>query len=148
MKRSSVHLSHLSEAELIFDSMKAGLLIGHCGIDKLDHCDDVATPQSGAGKVLYRVAVVGVNNSEIDLHTGGVNGLATGDDNNTRCSCGPPTFPCIQRADVCGHVGAFGDGIRLRNLTAAHCDLPPDARSLGVTINRNLLGDPVAYREA
>ena len=46
--------------------MKAVLLTGHGGLDKLEFRDDVADPVPGQGEALIRVAACGLNNTDIN----------------------------------------------------------------------------------
>ncbi|MDA0703914.1 MAG: alcohol dehydrogenase family protein [Proteobacteria bacterium] len=98
--------------------MKAVLLVGHGGLDKLDYRDDVPTPSPGPGEVLIAVGGAGMNNTDINTRTGWYaqeNRDATAVDAEAdtvkpwnRASL---TFPRIQGADIAGRIVAVGDGI-------------------------------------
>ncbi len=90
--------------------MRAVLLTGHGGTDKLVLCTDVPVPRPTAGEVLIKIAAAGVNNTDINTRTGwyqesvssAVDAGWTGDTFQ---------FPRIQGADACGTVVAVGDGV-------------------------------------
>ncbi|MGW5715257.1 alcohol dehydrogenase family protein [Amycolatopsis sp. NPDC003865] len=103
-------------------TMRAVVLTGHGGLDKLEH-RDVPTPVPGPGEVLVRVGACGLNNTDINTRTGwydpvvetsvseelGVRGRDDGaasswDKNTVR-------FPRIQGAAVAGRIGAVGAGV-------------------------------------
>ena len=50
--------------------MRAVLLTGHGGYDKLNFRDDVPVPNPGPNDVLIRVAAAGVNNTDINTRIG------------------------------------------------------------------------------
>ncbi len=131
---------------MIPETMKAVLLTGHGGLEKLEFRKDVATPQPAAGEVLIRVAAAGVNNTDIntrigwyskavttDTETGGSAGFDSVDDDDASWSGVPLSFPRIQGADVCGHIVALG------------ADVDP-ARIGERVIVRNMLRSYVDYR--
>jgi D-arabinose 1-dehydrogenase-like Zn-dependent alcohol dehydrogenase len=102
--------------------MRAVVLTGHGGFDKLDLRNDVPVPQPGRGEVLIRVTAAGVNNTDINTRVGWyakdvaaatdaiVAQGGAGDDpeswSGTRFA-----FPCIQGADVCGRICAVGPDV-------------------------------------
>ncbi len=51
-------------------NMRAVLLTGHGGYDRLNFRDDVPVPKPGADDVLIRVAAAGVNNTDINTRIG------------------------------------------------------------------------------
>lgn len=51
------------------EKMRAVLLTGFGGIDKLQYRDDVSVPHPAAGEVLVRVGACGMNNTDINLRT-------------------------------------------------------------------------------
>lgn len=103
-------------------NMRAVLLTGHGGYDKLEYRDDVPVPTPGPNDVLIRVAAAGVNNTDINTRIGwysksvaeatdvgaasGIEGA--GDDGWSGAAF---QFPRIQGADACGHVVAVGDDV-------------------------------------
>jgi len=105
-------------------TMKAVLLTGHGGVEKLEFRDDVSVPQPAAGEVLIRIAAAGINNTDIntrigwyskavteDTNSGGAKGFDTVDDADASWSGTPLAFPRIQGADICGRIAAVGDGV-------------------------------------
>ncbi len=97
-------------------TMRAVVLTGHGGMDKLEYRTDVPVPHPGPGEVLIEVAACGMNNTDVNTRTGwyskAVTG-ATGDDvADTDGSWGGGlTFPRIQGADPAGRIVALGDGV-------------------------------------
>lgn len=105
--------------------MKAVLLTGHGGLDKLVLRDDVPVPTFGDGDVLIRVRATALNNTDINTRTawysdtvtsgitadGGADGFANADAETGSWSGVPLTFPRIQGADVCGEIVAVGGGV-------------------------------------
>lgn len=103
-------------------NMRAVLLTGHGGYDRLDFRDDVPVPKPGADDVLIRVAAAGVNNTDINTRigwysksvaeatdAGAVAGIAgAGDDGWSGAAF---HFPRIQGADACGHIVAVGQNV-------------------------------------
>ena len=49
--------------------MRAVLLTGHGGLEKLEFRDDVPVPSAGPGEVLVRVLASSVNNTDINTRT-------------------------------------------------------------------------------
>jgi NADPH:quinone reductase-like Zn-dependent oxidoreductase len=102
--------------------MRAVLLTGHGGYDKLDVRDDVPVPTPGPNDVLIRVAAAGVNNTDINTRigwysksvaeatgAGAVSGIdGAGDDGWSGAAF---QFPRIQGADACGRIVAVGDNV-------------------------------------
>lgn len=102
--------------------MRAVLLTGHGGYDRLDIRDDVPVPAPGPNDVLIRVAAAGVNNTDINTRIGwysksvaeatdanaasGIDGA--GDDGWSGAAF---QFPRIQGADACGRIVAVGDNV-------------------------------------
>ena len=105
--------------------MKAVLLTGHGGLDKLEYREDVPQPRPASGEVLVRVRACGLNNTDINTRTawysGAVESGITEDavisgyegsrDNDASWGSQSLTFPRIQGADICGHVEAVGDEV-------------------------------------
>jgi NADPH:quinone reductase-like Zn-dependent oxidoreductase len=102
--------------------MRAVLLQGHGGFDRLDVRDDVRVPQAGPGQVLVKVSAAGVNNTDINTRVGWYApdvAVATADGENaapsTRAAVSwageVPTFPRIQGADACGRIVSVGSGV-------------------------------------
>ena len=103
--------------------MKAVLLTGHGGLDKLQYREDVPKPIAKNGEALIRVHACGLNNTDINTRTAwyskeveqGITEDAVVDgygESNEADGCwgnGSINFPLIQGADVCGVVEAVGD---------------------------------------
>src|SRR4051794_12924621 len=87
--------------------MRAVLLTGHGGLEKLEYRDDVPDPTAGAGEVLIRVGAAGVNNTDIWTREGAYGRV--GDAQGWRGE--PLTFPRIQGADIAGRIVAVGPGV-------------------------------------
>ena len=51
------------------ETMRAVVLTGHGGLDKLDYREDWPTPVPRAGEVLVRVGACGLNNTDINTRT-------------------------------------------------------------------------------
>jgi NADPH:quinone reductase-like Zn-dependent oxidoreductase len=93
------------------ESMKAVVLTGHGGIDKLEY-REVKRPSPQAGEVLIEVHACGMNNTDVWVREGA---YGTDDDPDAVASWrrGKPTltFPRIQGADTVGEIVAVGDGV-------------------------------------
>ena len=99
-------------------TMRAVVLTGHGGFDKLEFRDDWPTPKPGDHDVLIRVEACGLNNTDVNTRTawyskavteqttGG--GSDTADDEDATWGGAAITFPRIQGADVAGTVVAVG----------------------------------------
>lgn len=103
-------------------NMRAVLLTGHGGYDKLNFRDDVPVPNPGPNDVLIRVAAAGVNNTDINTRigwyskavaeatdVGAASGIADAQDDGW--SGAAFQFPRIQGADACGRIVAVGDNV-------------------------------------
>lgn len=101
-------------------TMRAFVLTGHGGYDKLVLHHDWPVPRPGPGEVLVKVAACGLNNTDINTRIGwyskGVTGAtdsASDKDADTEDSTwggAPLAFPRIQGGDVAGTVAAVGPG--------------------------------------
>jgi NADPH:quinone reductase-like Zn-dependent oxidoreductase len=102
--------------------MRAVLLTGHGGYDKLDFRDDIPVPTPGPHDVLIRVGAAGVNNTDINTRigwyskavaeatdVGAASGIAGAQDDGW--SGAAFQFPRIQGADACGRIVAVGDNV-------------------------------------
>lgn len=104
-------------------TMRAVLLTGHGGIEKLVARTDVPTPQPRPGDVLVRVGACGLNNTDINTRTGWYDRVVEsslseelglhGRDDGAAASWNTSTvaFPRIQGAAVAGHVVAVGGDV-------------------------------------
>lgn len=104
------------------ETMRAMVLTGFGGFDRLEYRSALPVPQPGAGEVLIRVGGAGVNNTDINTRIGwysktvegstsegGASGFAEAEDDGW--SGAPFTFPRIQGADAAGRVVAVGVGV-------------------------------------
>lgn len=103
-------------------NMRAVLLTGHGGYDRLDVRDDVPVPIPGPNDVLIRVAAAGVNNTDINTRIGWYSkavaeatdaGAASGIDGagDDGWSGAAFQFPRIQGADACGRIVSVGANV-------------------------------------
>jgi NADPH:quinone reductase-like Zn-dependent oxidoreductase len=103
-------------------TMRAVLLTGHGGYDKLELRGDVPVPVPAAGQVLIKVGAAGVNNTDINTRigwyskavaeateAGAASGIAGAEDDGW--SGAAFQFPRIQGADACGRIVAVGGGV-------------------------------------
>ena len=131
---------------MIPSTMKAVLLTGHGGLEKLAYRDDVPVPRPKAGELLIEVAAAGINNTDINTRigwyskkvksgtgSGGAESFAAIDSDDASWSGTPLEFPRIQGADVCGRVVAVGEGV-------------PSERVGERVLVRNMLRSYVDYR--
>jgi NADPH:quinone reductase-like Zn-dependent oxidoreductase len=109
-------------ADAIPAVMRAQLLTGHGGLDKLVYRDDVAVPEPAADEVLIHVRACGCNNTDINTRTawysrtvkdgttaeGGAGGFDDIDADGASWGRAGIQFPRIQGADAVGHVVAVG----------------------------------------
>lgn len=104
--------------------MKAMVLTGHGGLDKLEWRENVPVPKPGPKQVLIRVGASAVNNTDINTRTGWYSKSVRGDTaEGARSGYGADTvkdgswsgvalnFPRIQGADCCGTIVAVGTGV-------------------------------------
>jgi NADPH:quinone reductase-like Zn-dependent oxidoreductase len=92
--------------------MKAVLLTGHGGPEKLVYRDDVPVPKPAAGEVLIEVSGCGMNNTDVWVRQGA---YGTDDDpkavatwRRTKKGGSTLTFPRIQGTDIAGRIVATG----------------------------------------
>lgn len=108
-------------------TMRAVLLTGHGGYDKLALRDDVPRPVAGPGEVIVRVAAAGINNTDINTRIGwyaksvteATEAAAAAEsqaDDDTSWAGGSFTFPRIQGADACGRIVEVGPGVATARL--------------------------------
>ncbi len=101
--------------------MRAVLLTGYGGFDRLECRNDVPVPVPGPDDVLIRVGAAGINNTDINTRTawysksvmtateaGGAGGFAEARTEDSGWTGALPTFPRIQGADACGRIVAVG----------------------------------------
>ncbi len=106
-------------------TMRAVVLTGHGGLDKLEYREDWPTPVPGPGEVLVRVGACGLNNTDINTRTawysksvtegitdaGASDGYAEAEASNASWGSSTISFPRIQGADVAGEIAAVGPGV-------------------------------------
>ncbi len=106
-------------------TMRAVVLTGHGGLDKLEYRADWPTPKPDPGEVLVRVGACGLNNTDINTRTAwysksvtdGITdsaaseGFAAADAGSGSWGSSSIEFPRIQGADVAGRIAAVGDGV-------------------------------------
>ena len=89
-------------------AMKATLLTGHGGPEKLEYREDVPTPEPAETEVLIAVDAAGINNTDIWTREGA---YGTEDDPATTSGWrrgNPMRFPRIQGADIVGRIVGVG----------------------------------------
>lgn len=105
--------------------MRAVVLTGHGGLDKLAYREDWPTPEPGPGEVVVKVGACGLNNTDINTRTawyskavsdgitddGGKSGFETADAGEGSWGGSAISFPRIQGADVAGSIAALGAGV-------------------------------------
>jgi len=109
----------MAEVPDLPDLMRAMVLVGHGGFDKLVFRDDWSVPSPGPGQVLLKVHACGLNNTDVNTRSGWYSKAVTeattggayqkvGADDPT-WGGSPVSFPRIQGADVVGTVVAVGE---------------------------------------
>ena len=106
---------------LQFETMKAFVLTGHGGLDKLEFHDNWPMPKVGLNDVLIRVHACGLNNTDVNTRTAwyskSVSSETTGDSLETADSGDAAwgqnslQFPRIQGADVAGTIVEVGKNV-------------------------------------
>lgn len=105
--------------------MRAVVLTGHGGLDKLVYREDWPTPRPRPGEVVIKVGACGLNNTDINTRTawysksvtdgitdsGGKRGFETADGDTGSWGNATITFPRIQGADVAGTIVAVGHDV-------------------------------------
>ena len=88
-------------------TMKAMLLTGHGGPEKLVYDEKFLVPEIAPDEVLIKVGACGINNTDIWVREGA---YGSSDDPDEIASFGesPLQFPLIQGADIVGVVAATG----------------------------------------
>ena len=99
--------------------MKAVLLTGHGGFEKLAYRRDVSTPVPRPDEVLIKVGAAAVNNTDINMRTGWYSKTgaeASGFAEDSGWTGSSVVFPLIQGADVCGIIVATGSNVTLARM--------------------------------
>ena len=106
-------------------TMRAVLLTGYGGLDKLEYRSDVPVPRPAAGEVLIAVEACGVNNTDINTRTGwyapdvrigttvelGLHGVDRAGEVAGTWGGAALSFPRIQGADPAGRIVAVGAAV-------------------------------------
>lgn len=97
---------------MIPSTMKAMLLTGHGGVEKLQYAEDVPTPEAAGGEVLVKVTATAKNNTDRKAREGLYPTKDKGEVTSFQMGGSATlTFPRIQGADVVGRIVAVGDGV-------------------------------------
>lgn len=98
--------------------MRAVVLTGHGGPERLELREDVQVPRPAADEVLIAVAACGVNNTDINTRTGWYAKSVSGATGSSEAAPGVDgswsggiEFPLIQGADPAGRIVAVGDQV-------------------------------------
>ena len=107
------------------DTMRAVVLTGHGGLEKLEYREDWPIPVADKGEVIIKVGACGLNNTDINTRTawysksvtegitesGGKDGFDSAEAETGSWGNAAITFPRIQGADVAGSIVAIGEGV-------------------------------------
>ena len=107
------------------NTMRAVVLTGIGGLEKLEYREDWPTPEAGPDDVIIKVGACGLNNTDINTRTawysksvdqgitveGGSAGFEQADAATGSWGNSMITFPRIQGADVAGTVAAVGESV-------------------------------------
>jgi len=95
-------------------TMRAVVLTGHGGLDKLVYREDVPVPAPAPGEVLVEVSACGMNNTDVWVRQGAYGTESDPDAVSSwrgRGERSTLTFPRIQGTDTVGRIVAVGDGV-------------------------------------
>ena len=92
------------------DNMRAVILTGHGGPEKLEYRTDFPVPAIADDEVLVAVGACGVNNTDIWVREGAY-GSKEDPDEVASFGDNPLTFPRIQGADIVGRICAVGAAV-------------------------------------
>src|SRR5256885_14928515 len=102
----------MSTSRPIPKTMRAVLLTGHGGLERLVYRDDVAVPLPSPGEVLIEVSACGMNNTDVWVRQGA---YGTEEDpgavSTWRRQGNTLSFPRIQGTDTEGTIVAVGGGV-------------------------------------
>jgi len=91
-------------------TMKAMILTGHGGPEKLQYDNAYPVPNIGADEVLIKVGACGINNTDIWVREGAY-GSSDNPDEVASFGDSPLQFPLIQGADIAGVIAATGGDV-------------------------------------
>jgi NADPH:quinone reductase-like Zn-dependent oxidoreductase len=102
------------------ETMRAVVLTGHGGPERLELRSDWPRPVAGAGEAVVRVGACGLNTTDVNTRTGWYSKAVRGGSTGTAAGGGAvgdggwggarPRFPFVQGADVAGTVVRVGAG--------------------------------------
>jgi NADPH:quinone reductase-like Zn-dependent oxidoreductase len=105
-------------------TMKAVLLTGYGGFERLEFRNDVPVPVADRNEVVIRVQAAGVNNTDINTRIGWYSKASEGSTaesvaevsgrpsaSDASWSGKPLSFPRIQGADCCGYIAEVGENV-------------------------------------
>lgn len=104
----------MATTETIPATMRAVVLTGHGGPEKLVYRDDVPVPKPAAGEVLIEVTACGMNNTDVWVREGAYGTEADPTAVSSwrgRGDRSTLTFPRIQGTDTVGRIVAVGAGV-------------------------------------
>ena len=107
--------------------MKAAVLTGHGGLEKLEY-RDVKIPDIGAKDVLLKVLACGVNNTDVNLRVGWYS-----EDGGWNSAV---KFPFIQGTDCCGRVVKIGSDVTSLSIGERVIVRPCQVRSVSALLVR------------
>ncbi len=92
--------------------MKAVVLTGHGGLEKLEYRHDVPVPRPAPGEVLIEVTACGMNNTDVWVRQGAYGTEQDPQEISTwRRGRSTLKFPRIQGTDIVGRIAAVGEGV-------------------------------------
>ena len=122
--------------------MKAAVLTGHGGLEKLEY-RDVKIPDIGAKDVLLKVLACGVNNTDVNLRVGWYSKSVTGstgktieEDKEDGGWNSAVKFPFIQGTDCCGRVVKIGSDVTSLSIGERVIVRPCQVRSVSALLVR------------
>lgn len=135
------------------DFMKAAVLTGHGGLDKLVIHDDLPVPKPNSNEVLIKVGACGINNTDINTRigwysksvssgttpAGGADGIDDISEVDATWGGGTVVFPRIQGADVAGRIVAVGPAVSPQRV-GERVIVDPWIRDRSYPENRNRAG--------
>ncbi|MER7395273.1 alcohol dehydrogenase family protein [Streptomyces sp. NPDC000151] len=150
MDNDAQRTSPSAPADPVPANMRAMVLTGHGGIDKLVFRDDLPTPAPTDGEVLVRVGACGMNNTDINTRTGwydevvessvseelGMRGRTDGAASSWNRST--VAFPRIQGAAVVGHIVGVGRGVEAARI-GERVIVDPSVRDTSLPLHAQLV---------